>query len=137
MKRAALPGTVIAALLAVTGCGGSGGPASYLATGASSADFIQWQATSSGHLEGTLTDDRMSGTAPGETLSVNRWPLANSLAEILFLPSSCTSSKASAEPGAHPTSRSRFCNKRPGARPTSAGATRVLQICTVWPRKRV
>ena len=41
MKRAALPGTVIAALLAVTGCGGSGGPASYLATGASPADFIQ------------------------------------------------------------------------------------------------
>ncbi|HCU95297.1 MAG TPA: hypothetical protein DHU96_22335 [Actinobacteria bacterium] len=79
MKRAALPGTVIAALLAVTGCGGSGGPASYLATGASSADFIQWQATSSGHLEGTLTDDRMSGTAPGETLSVNRWPFTGTI----------------------------------------------------------
>jgi hypothetical protein len=68
MKLTAITGAVAVALLGAAGCGSSGGPAAYLGTSGTEVSFIQWQESSSGHLQGTIMEDRASGTAPGETV---------------------------------------------------------------------
>jgi hypothetical protein len=65
-------------LAAVSGCASSGGPAAYLGTSSTEVVFIQWQQSSSGHLQGTMTEDQASGTAPAETVSVTSAPFNGS-----------------------------------------------------------
>ena len=69
-----------AAALALAACGGSPGPASYLASGTSGISFIQWQPGSSGdRIQGTITDDTISGTAPNESVSVESAPFTRAI----------------------------------------------------------
>ena len=80
MKHLIIAGTATATLLAAVSCGGSGssersdGPSSYLTVSNSNVAFIQWQATSNGHLHGTITESNAGGSAPAETLSVSSAP---------------------------------------------------------------
>ena len=59
------------ALAALSGCGSSGGPASYTGAFGNEVDYIQWHQSSSGQLHGTVTAGRLSGTAPALTLTVS------------------------------------------------------------------
>jgi hypothetical protein len=68
MRRAVILATPALALLALSGCGHSGGPATYLATSGTAVALIQWQESSSGHLQGTIFEDQVSGTALSETI---------------------------------------------------------------------
>jgi len=86
MKRLLIAGTAAATLLASASCAGSrssadpggsgkpGDPASYLAVSDSKVAFIQWRATSKGHLHGTITEGNVGASAPAETLSVSSVP---------------------------------------------------------------
>jgi hypothetical protein len=86
MKRLIIAGTAAATLLAATSCAGSrssgqpggsgrpGDPASYLAVSDSKVAFIQWRATSKGHMHGTITEGNVGASAPAETLSVSSVP---------------------------------------------------------------
>jgi hypothetical protein len=80
MKHLIIAGTAAATLLATVSCGGSassersGGPSSYLTVSNSKVAFIQWRATSNGHLHGTITESNSGGSAPAETLSVSSAP---------------------------------------------------------------
>jgi len=86
MKRLLIAGTAAATLLATASCAGSrstagpsgsgkpGDPASYLAVSDSKVAFIQWRATSRGHLHGTITEGNVGASAPAETLSVSGVP---------------------------------------------------------------
>lgn len=80
MKHVAAVCAATAVLVGVVSCGSPAGPASYLGTDHADVVFIQWQApTSAGHLQGTMTVDRVAGTAPGETVSVNSIPFTGSI----------------------------------------------------------
>jgi hypothetical protein len=80
MKRVAVTAAAAAVLAGAVSCGSSAGPASYLGTDQSDVVFIQWQApTSSGHLQGTMTADRVSGTAPNQTVSVTNIPFTGTI----------------------------------------------------------
>jgi hypothetical protein len=79
MRRAMILATSALALLALAGCGNSGGPGAYLRTGAKDVIFIQWQESSSDHLQGTITEDQVSGTAPSETITANSSPFTGSV----------------------------------------------------------
>ena len=48
-----------------------GGPVAYLRTTHTEVTLIQWEEPSSGHRHGTVIDDQVSGTGPGETISVH------------------------------------------------------------------
>jgi hypothetical protein len=74
MGRTALLALSALALLALSGCGNSGGPAAYLHADPGEVVFIQWQQSSSGQLQGTVTEDQVSGTAPNETISASSAP---------------------------------------------------------------
>jgi len=65
-------------VLAIAACGSSG-PASYLASGSSYVDFIQWETTSGSSVQGTMTVDTASGTAPAETISASRYPFTGTI----------------------------------------------------------
>ena len=71
MRRTAMLATSTVALIALSGCGSSGGPAAYLDTSNTEVAFIRWQETSSGHLQGNIIEDQVSGTSPTETISVS------------------------------------------------------------------
>ena len=45
---------------------GSSGPPAYLASSASSVEFVTWQPVGSG-IQGTIASDSITGTAPNET----------------------------------------------------------------------
>lgn len=77
--RLAVTAASVAALVALVGCGSSGGPAFYVATGAGDVAYVSWQEDSSGHLTGTLTEDQVSGSLPTETLSVNSAPFTGNI----------------------------------------------------------
>jgi hypothetical protein len=79
MRRTVMLVVSAVALLAVPGCGSSGGPAAYLGTGASEVIFIQWQQSSSGHLQGTFIQDRESGSAPSLTISPTSAPFTGNV----------------------------------------------------------
>ena len=88
MKHLIIAGTAAAVLLAAVSCGGSGrsrrsdgsdGPASYLTVGNSKIAFIQWRATSNGHLDGMITEGNVGGSAPAETLSVSSAPFIGTM----------------------------------------------------------
>jgi hypothetical protein len=85
MKHLIIAGTAAATLLATVSCGGSassersGGPASYLTVSNSNVAFIQWRATSNGHLQGTITESNAGGSAPAETLSVSSAPFIGTI----------------------------------------------------------
>jgi hypothetical protein len=86
MKRLIIAGTAAATLLAAAGCAGSrssggpggsgkpGDPAGYLAVSESKVAFIQWRATSSGRMHGTISEGNVGASAPAETLSVSSVP---------------------------------------------------------------
>ena len=65
--------------LALAACGGSPGPASYLATGSSSVEFIQWEPTTGNAIRGTLTADTVSGAAGQQTISSQRVPFTGTV----------------------------------------------------------
>ena len=71
MRSMTVVAAVVVAAAGLAACGQSGGPASYLGASSSQIDFIQWQASSGGALQGTLTADMLTGSAPAETLAVN------------------------------------------------------------------
>src|SRR5258707_14202769 len=84
MKHLIIAGTAAAVLLAAVSCGGSGrsrrsdgsdGPASYLTVGNSKIAFIQWRATSNGHLDGMITEGKVGGGAPAGTLFGSNGPV--------------------------------------------------------------
>lgn len=79
MSRSAIIAASAMALLVLPGCGSSGGPAAYVAAFSNEVDYIQWQQSSSGHLQGTMTVDQISGTAPTETLSANTTPFTGNV----------------------------------------------------------
>lgn len=79
MRRTAMLATSALVLLALPGCDNSGGPAAYLRTGTSGVAFIQWQESSSGHLQGTILDDQVTGTAPSQTVSVSSAPFTGNV----------------------------------------------------------
>ncbi len=88
MKHLIIAGTAAAMLLAAVSCSGSGGsggsgrsggPASYLTVSNSKVAFIQWRATSNGHLHGTITEGNVGGSAPAETLSVSSAPFIGTM----------------------------------------------------------
>lgn len=66
-------------LLVLPGCGSSSGQAAYLGTLGNEVDYIQWQQSSSGQLQGTVTAGQVSGTAPALTLSVNTTPFTGNI----------------------------------------------------------
>jgi hypothetical protein len=83
MKNLIIAAIAAAMLLAAVSCGGSGGsggsrrsggPASYLTVSNSTVAFIQWRATSNGHLHGTISESNVGGSAPAEILSVSSAP---------------------------------------------------------------
>jgi len=74
MPRKTLIAASALALIALSSCGNSGGPASYIGAFGNEVDYIQWQQSSSGQLHGTVTADRLSGTAPALTLLVSTTP---------------------------------------------------------------
>src|SRR5215471_12671891 len=79
MKAIAVAAASVGATLAVAACSGSSGPASYLASGSSYVDFIQWENTSGSNVQGTMTEDTVSGTAPQESVSANRYPFTGTI----------------------------------------------------------
>jgi len=79
MSRSTVIAASAMALLILPGCGSSGGPAAYVAAFGNEVDYIQWQQSSSGHLQGSMTVDQISGTAPAETLSVNTTPFTGNI----------------------------------------------------------
>lgn len=79
IKAIAIAAAGIVAALAIVACGGSPGPSSYLATGGSYVDFIQWEPTTGSDVQGTLTKASVSGTAPQETISADRYPFTGTI----------------------------------------------------------
>jgi|HubBroStandDraft_1064217.scaffolds.fasta_scaffold36505_4 hypothetical protein len=91
MKHLIIAGTAAALLLATVSCSGPGrsddpgrhkksaGPASYLTVGNTDVTFIQWRATSDGHLHGTITEANVGGSAPADTLSVSSAPFIGTM----------------------------------------------------------
>jgi hypothetical protein len=80
MNRLSYPVLLLAAVLYLTACGGSPGPAGYLYSARSGVLYIQWRADSSGNgIQGTLTEDGIAGTAPSETVSVTSVPIRGTL----------------------------------------------------------
>jgi len=53
-------------------CGSSPGPATFLNATSSEVVFIQWQNQTGHSVQGMMTDDTLSGTAPDETVSAQR-----------------------------------------------------------------
>ena len=84
MKYPTIAGAAVM-LLAIAGCSGSSGssssdgPASYLAVSNSKVAFIHWQATSHGHLRGTITYRNAGGSAPTEKMSVSSAPFTGTI----------------------------------------------------------
>lgn len=66
-------------LCALSGCGGSGGPVSYIGAFDNEVDYIQWQQSPSGQLRGTVTADHLSGTAPTLILSASTVPFTGTV----------------------------------------------------------
>jgi hypothetical protein len=79
MHRSVIVAASAIALLALPGCGHSGGPATYLSASGAKIDFIQWQESSSGSLQGTIIEDEVTGTAPSETISANSAPFTGTV----------------------------------------------------------
>jgi hypothetical protein len=69
IKAALVVAAALGTALAIAGCSGSSGQASYMAVNRSSVDFIQWEPTSGGSVHGTATVKSVSGTVPRERLS--------------------------------------------------------------------
>jgi hypothetical protein len=62
---------LLACGLVLPACSSSPGPASYLYAGSSDVVFVQWQpGPASGDIQGTLTEDTVTGTAPEQSVSV-------------------------------------------------------------------
>ncbi len=84
MKYPTIAGAAVV-LLAIVSCGGSSGstssdgPASYLAASNSKVAFIHWQASSHGHLRGTITYRNAGGSAPAEKMSVSSAPFTGTI----------------------------------------------------------
>jgi hypothetical protein len=79
MKYLTIAGTAVMVLAIVSCAGSSGssssdGPASYMAASNSKVAFIHWQATSHGHLRGTITYRNVGGSAPSEKMAVTSAP---------------------------------------------------------------
>jgi hypothetical protein len=67
--------------LALTACSSSSGQASYLYAGSSDVLFVQWQpGPDSGDIQGTLTEDTVTGTAPEQSVSVTSVPITGTRA---------------------------------------------------------
>jgi hypothetical protein len=84
MKHLTNVGAAAVLLLAAAGCSGSGGsghsgPAAYLAAGNSRVAFIQWRATPSGHLRGTITHSTAGGSAPAQTMAASSAPFTGTI----------------------------------------------------------
>lgn len=82
MKHLIIAGAAAAVLLAATGCGGSDvshGPASYVAVSGSKVAFIQWRATSRGHLRGVITESGVGGSGSAQSLSVSSAPFTGTM----------------------------------------------------------
>ena len=82
MRRLIIAGVVAAVLVAATGCSGSdapAGPTSYLAVGASKVAFIQWRATSGGHLHGMIREGRIGGSGSAQVLSLTSAPFTGTM----------------------------------------------------------
>jgi hypothetical protein len=72
MKHLLIACPVAAILLAAAGCIKSevpSGPASYLAVSNSKVTFIQWRTAHDGHLQGTITEHGVGGSAPAQKVS--------------------------------------------------------------------
>jgi hypothetical protein len=84
MKYLTIAGTAVI-LLAMAGCAASSGsssadgPASYLAVSNSKVAFLSWQATSHGHLRGTITYRNVGGSAPAEKMAVSSAPFTGTI----------------------------------------------------------
>lgn len=84
MKYPTIAGAAVM-LLAIVSCGGSSGstssdgPTSYLAASNSKVAFIHWQASSHGHLRGTITYRNAGGSAPAEKMSVSSVPFTGTI----------------------------------------------------------
>ena len=84
MKFLTIAGTAVM-VLAIGSCAGSSGssssdgPANYLAVSNSKVAFIRWQATSHGHLRGTITYRNVGGSAPAEKMAVNSAPFTGTV----------------------------------------------------------
>jgi hypothetical protein len=83
MRSSTITGIAAAALLALASCSRPApparGPASYLAVNDSAVTIIAWRATPSGQVRGTVTASSAAGSAPGETLTVNRAPFTGTV----------------------------------------------------------
>jgi hypothetical protein len=79
-KAFLIPPALLAAAIGLAACGGSSGPQTYLAHGASDVVLVQWQPGSSGSgIQGTITADTISGTPPSESVSVNSAPFTGTI----------------------------------------------------------
>jgi hypothetical protein len=78
----AIPLTVTLAgvALAAAACGSPSGPVGYLYSAPSGVLYMQWQPDQSGNgIQGTMTEDGTTGTAPSETISVTTVPITGSI----------------------------------------------------------
>jgi hypothetical protein len=80
MRKILLIVAVAGAAQVMAACGGPSGPVGYLYSGSSGVLYIQWQTDSSGNgIQGTMTEDGITGTAPAETISVTTVPITGSI----------------------------------------------------------
>jgi hypothetical protein len=61
-------------LSAIAACGSSPGSGTFISATANEVVFTQWQTGSGNSVQGMLTDDTLSGAAPGETVSTQTAP---------------------------------------------------------------
>jgi outer membrane murein-binding lipoprotein Lpp len=73
--RRILPIVTASAALLAAGCGGSSRPGYYVGTGRSAIALITWSAPQRGKARGTIIDDTLSGTAPGQIVDVQTAPV--------------------------------------------------------------
>jgi hypothetical protein len=80
VRRMLLAVALAGIALAAAACGGSSGPVGYLYSAPSGVLYLQWQPDQSGDgIQGTVTEDGITGTAPSEKISVTTVPMTGSI----------------------------------------------------------
>jgi hypothetical protein len=79
MTRWAILAIPALCLSALTACGSSPGPGTFMSATASGVVFIQWQTGPGNSVQGMMTDDTLSGAVPDETVSTGRAPFTGAI----------------------------------------------------------